>query len=59
MLPRRGKQAKGEAYDYLVDERMLGGLVLVAYRAPYRTSGIVTVIVNHDGIVCEAEPLRG
>ena len=30
---------------------MIGGFALVAYPAKYKDSGIMTFIVNHDGIV--------
>ena len=30
---------------------MIGGFVMVAYPAKYGSSGIMTFIVNHDGIV--------
>ena len=30
---------------------MIGGFALVAYPAQYGTTGIMTFIVNHDGVV--------
>jgi hypothetical protein len=30
---------------------MIGGFALVAYPAKYASSGIMTFIVNHDGVV--------
>jgi len=55
MLTAQGQHAKGGAYDYLIDGRMLGGFALVAYPARYGVSGIMTFIVNHDGIVYQKD----
>jgi hypothetical protein len=55
MLTGQGGDANGGAYDYLVDNRMVGGFALVAYPARYKVSGIMTFIVNHDGTVYEKD----
>jgi len=55
ILTGQGEHAKGGAYDYLVDERMVGGFALVAYPARYSVSGIMTFIVNHDGVVYQKD----
>jgi len=55
ILTGQGEHAKGGAYDYLVDGRMLGGFALVAYPARYDVSGIMSFIVNHDGVVYEKD----
>ena len=34
---------------------MIGGFALVAYPAEYGTSGVMTFIVNHDGMVYEKD----
>jgi hypothetical protein len=51
MLTGQGRDAPGGAYDYLLDERMIGGFAVVAYPAKYGVSGVMTFIVNHDGRV--------
>lgn len=51
MLKAQGKHAPGGAYDYMVDGKMIGGFALVAYPAQYGNSGIMTFIVNEDGVV--------
>jgi hypothetical protein len=51
MLKAQGKNASGGAYDYIVNGNMIGGFALVAYPAQYGNSGVMTFIVNHDGIV--------
>jgi hypothetical protein len=53
ILTAQGKDAPGGAYDYLAQGRMIGGFALVAYPAQYGSSGIMTFIVNHDGVVYE------
>ena len=51
MLTAQGKDAPGGAYDYLVNDKLIGGFAVVAYPAKYGVSGIMTFIVNHDGTV--------
>lgn len=53
ILKAQGKNAPGGAYDYIVNGRMIGGFGMVAYPANYGISGVMTFIVNHDGIVYE------
>jgi hypothetical protein len=55
MLTRQGPDAPDGAYDYVVRGKMIGGFALVAYPAQYGTSGIMTFIVNHDGVVYEKD----
>jgi hypothetical protein len=51
ILKAQGPDAPGGAYDYVVDGQMLGGFALVAYPASWGNSGVMTFIVNHDGVV--------
>ncbi len=53
ILKRQGKNAPGGAYNYVVDGKMIGGFALIAYPAQYGSSGIMTFIVNQDGVVYE------
>jgi hypothetical protein len=55
ILTAQGKDAAGGAYDYLVKGKMIGGFALVAYPARYGVSGIMTFIVNNDGVVYEQD----
>jgi hypothetical protein len=55
MLTGQGPDAPGGAYDYVVRGKMIGGFALVAYPAQYGSSGIMTFIVNHDGVVYEKD----
>jgi hypothetical protein len=51
ILKGQGKDAPGGAYDYMVNGKIIGGFALVAYPATYASSGIMTFIVNHEGVV--------
>ena len=55
ILTGQGKNAPGGAYDYLVKGNMIGGFALVAYPAKYGASGVMTFIVNHDGVVYQKD----
>ncbi len=55
ILKAQGKNASGGAYDYMVNGQMIGGFALVAYPARYASSGVMTFIVNHDGVVYEKD----
>jgi hypothetical protein len=51
----QGASAPGGAYDYVAQGRMIGGFALVAWPASYGNSGVMTFIVNHQGIVYEKD----
>lgn len=51
ILTKQGKNAEGGAFDYFEKGRMIGGFAVVAYPAKYGNSGVMTFIVNHDGVV--------
>ena len=55
ILKAQGKNASGGEYDYLVKGKMIGGFALVAYPDEYGNSGIMTFIVNQDGVVYEKD----
>ena len=55
LLTRQGPHAPDGAYDYVVRGKMIGGFALVAYPAQYGSSGIMTFIVNHDGVVYQKD----
>jgi len=55
MLKKQGKNAPGGAFDYLVKNRMIGGFAVVAYPAVYGSSGVMTFMVNHEGVVYEKD----
>jgi len=51
ILTRQGKSAPGGARDYLANGRLTGGFALVAFPARYDDSGVMTFIVNQNGVV--------
>jgi hypothetical protein len=55
ILTRQGPDAPDGAYDYVVRGQMIAGFALVAYPAQYGASGVMTFIVNHDGVVYEKD----
>jgi Protein of unknown function (DUF2950) len=55
MLTKQGSNAPGGAKDYLVDGKMVGGFAFVAYPADYGNSGVMTFIVNHDGVLLQKD----
>ena len=55
ILTRQGKNAQGGAYNYVVRNHMIGGFALVAFPAKYGDSGVMTFIVNQDGIVYQKD----
>ena len=55
ILTAQGKDAPGGAYDYLAQGKMIGGFALVAYPAQYGVSGVMTFLVNHEGVVYQKD----
>jgi len=55
LLTSQGKNAPGGAYNYLVKDKLLGGFGIVAYPANYGSSGVMTFMVNHEGVVYEKD----
>jgi DUF2950 family protein len=51
ILTAQGSSAPGGAKDYVIDKRMTGGFALVAWPAQYDSTGVMTFIVNQDGII--------
>jgi len=55
ILTKQGKDAPGGAHDYLVNGQMIGGFAVIAFPARYGASGIMSFIVNQDGVVYEKD----
>jgi hypothetical protein len=55
MLQGQGAHAAGGAQDYIVRGRMIGGFAVIAYPAQYRNSGVMTFVVNQDGVVYQKD----
>ncbi len=54
-LDKQGADAKGGAKDYLVNGKMTGGFAYVAYPAQYGDSGIMTFVINQNGMVFQKD----
>jgi hypothetical protein len=55
VLTRQGKRAPGGAKNYIVNGKMTEGFAFVAYPAEYRSSGVMTFVVNADGVVYQKD----
>ena len=55
ILTGQGPSAPGGASDYRVRDELIGGFALVAYPAQYGASGIMTFLVNHEGVVYQKD----
>lgn len=54
-LNSQGADANGGAKNYIVDGKQSGGFGLLAYPAKYGSSGIMTFIVNQDGVIFQKD----
>jgi hypothetical protein len=55
ILTAQGKDAKGGAYDYIVNGRMIGGFAMVAFPVRYGVSGVMSFVCSHEGVVYEKD----
>lgn len=55
MLKGQSQKAPGGARDYVVDGKMTGGFAFVAYPAEYGNSGVMTFIINQDGMLLQKD----
>jgi hypothetical protein len=55
LLYSQGPDAPGGAYDYLVKGRMIGGFAILAWPIRYGDTGVMTFMVNQDGVVYEQD----
>ena len=55
ILKGQGPKAPGGAFDYVVRGQMIGGFGLVAYPAEYGNSGVMTFVVNHQGVIFQKD----
>ncbi len=55
ILTQQGPMAKGGAFDYVVNGKMIGGFALLAWPAEYGNSGVMSFMVNHDGITYQRD----
>jgi Protein of unknown function (DUF2950) len=55
ILFSQGAEAPGGAKKYVQNGRMTGGFALIAWPANYASSGIMSFIVNQDGVVFQKD----
>jgi hypothetical protein len=55
ILYAQGKDAPGGAKSYVRNGRMTEGYALVAWPAKYNDTGVMTFIVNQDGVVYQKD----
>ena len=55
VLTSQGKNSPGGPKSYIAGGKMIDGFAFVAYPAEYRSSGVMTFIVNKDGVVYQKD----
>ena len=55
ILTAQGAAAPGGAHSYIVDGKMTKGFAFIAYPAEYRNSGVMTFVVNLNGVIYEKD----
>src|SRR5579863_7670631 len=55
MLTAQGANAKGGASNYVVDGKMTGGFAFVAYPSEYHSSGVMTFLIDQNGLIHEKD----
>jgi hypothetical protein len=55
VLKKQGKHAPGGKKDYVVDGNMTKGFAFLAYPADYGSSGIMTFLINRNGILFQKD----
>jgi hypothetical protein len=55
VLTAQGEHAPGGAHEYIRDGRMTEGFAFLAYPAKYRSSGVMTFLVNQNGQVLQKD----
>ena len=55
ILTKQGSYAHGGAKDYIVNGNMTGGFAILAYPAEYGNSGVMSFLINQDGVVLQKD----
>jgi hypothetical protein len=55
ILTAQGPKAPGGAYDYEAGGKMIGGFAMLAQPASYGSSGVMSFLVSHDGVVYQKD----
>jgi hypothetical protein len=55
ILTAQGADVAGGENGYIVDGKLTGGFALIAYPGQYASTGVMTFIVNQDGVVYQQD----
>jgi hypothetical protein len=55
VLTRQGKNAPGGRKSYVVNGKMTGGFAFLAWPAEYRSSGVMTFMINQDSVLVQKD----
>jgi len=55
ILTGQGEASPGGVKSYIVNGKMIGGFAVIAYPAEYRSSGVMTFIVNQSGVIYQKD----
>jgi Protein of unknown function (DUF2950) len=55
ILNGQGEASPGGVKSYIVNGKMIGGFAIIAYPADYRSSGVMTFIVNRSGVIYQKD----
>ena len=51
ILTKQGEHAAGGAKNYIVDGKLTRGFAFIAYPVEYAASGVMSFIIDQDGII--------
>jgi hypothetical protein len=55
ILTKYGNVSGGAVKSYIVNGEMIGGFAILAYPADYRSSGVMTFIVDYSGVIYQKD----
>jgi hypothetical protein len=55
VLSSQGKNAPGGAQNFIVGGKMTGGFAFLAWPAEYRSSGVMTFMINQDSVLVQKD----
>ena len=55
VITRQGRNAPGGAKNYLVNGKMTKGFAFLAFPAEYRASGVMTFMINQNGVIVQKD----
>jgi Protein of unknown function (DUF2950) len=55
MLKGQASNTPGGAKEYVINGQMINGFAFVAYPAEYGNSGVMTFMINQDGVLLQKD----